>query len=94
MLQLGIFHEDVFMKMFMIPLEGDDRKWYKNLPPGSISSLREFQAFLHYHCRIFFRDELLLEHYCNGEFELVLEHRKKCSCSSEEEKQYFEFWFE
>jgi hypothetical protein len=41
MLQLGIFHEDVLMKMFMISLEGDARQWYKSLPPRSISSVQQ-----------------------------------------------------
>jgi hypothetical protein len=67
MRQLGIFHEDVLMKMFMISLEGDARQWYKALPPGSISSLREFHACFHYHCRIIFRAELLFEDCCNEE---------------------------
>jgi hypothetical protein len=38
--QMGIFHEDVLMKMFMFYLEGDARQWYKYLPPGSVSYLR------------------------------------------------------
>jgi hypothetical protein len=42
MYQLGIFHEDVLMKMFMISLDGDAHQWYKSLHVACISSLRIF----------------------------------------------------
>jgi hypothetical protein len=40
--QWEIHHEDVLLKMFMISLAGDARKWYHSLPPASISSLEHF----------------------------------------------------
>jgi hypothetical protein len=40
MYQLGIFHEDVLMKMFMISLDGDVRQWYKSLLVDSVGLLR------------------------------------------------------
>jgi len=65
--QLGIVHEDVLMKMLMFSLEGDAWRWYKSLPPGSVSSLREFHACFHYHCRRILRAELIFEDCCNEE---------------------------
>lgn len=36
-LEMGVHHEDVIIKLFMMYLEGDTRKWYKRLPLGTIS---------------------------------------------------------
>ena len=40
--QLSIHHEDVLMKMFMYPLDGCVRQWYRTHPGSSISSLKYF----------------------------------------------------
>lgn len=69
MFQLGIYHEDVLMKMFMISLEGNARKWYKSLPAACIVSLKDFHALFHSCCKRFYPDELLLESCFNEEFE-------------------------
>ena len=59
--QLGIHHEDVLMKMFMYSLDGSARKWYRNLPPSSISSLKDFHdTFNSYYKRIY-PDECIFE---------------------------------
>ena len=52
--QLNIHHEDVLMKMFMYSLDGSARKWYRNLPPSSISFLKHFHdTFNSYYKRIY-----------------------------------------
>jgi hypothetical protein len=73
--QLGIFHEDVLMKMFMISFDEDARQWYKYLPTTCIASLKDFHILFHSHCKRIYPIELLFEHCCNEGFKLVLEHR-------------------
>jgi hypothetical protein len=51
---LGIIHEDVLMKLFMFSLERDARKWFRGLPPKSISSLKYFHSCFHNHCRLIY----------------------------------------
>jgi len=38
--KMGVHHEYVLMKLFMMSLESDGRKWYRQLPSGRISSLK------------------------------------------------------
>jgi hypothetical protein len=64
MLQLGTFHEDILMKMFMIILDGDARQWYKSLPVDSIFSLKYFNVVFHSYCKIIYPTELLLKYCC------------------------------
>jgi hypothetical protein len=66
--KLDIYHEDVFMKLFMFSLGGDARLWYKSLSPSSISSLKEFHTTFHKHCKRIYSAELLFEDCCNKEF--------------------------
>jgi hypothetical protein len=63
MRQWEIHHEDVLLKMFMISLAGDARKWYHSLPPASISSLSEFHAAFIAYCQEFYPSELIC-HNC------------------------------
>ena len=52
--QLSIHHEYVLVKMFMYSLDGSARKWYRTLPPSSISSLKDFHdTFNSYYKRIY-----------------------------------------
>jgi hypothetical protein len=60
----GIHHEDVLMNMFMFSLEGDARKWYKSLPPASISSLKQFHVAFNMHCQKFYSSKLICHSYC------------------------------
>lgn len=57
--QLGIYHQDVLMKMIMYSLEGDAHEWYKSLPPSSISSLKEFHTTFHNQCKCYFPNEII-----------------------------------
>lgn len=51
--QLGIFNEDVLMKIFMISLYGDAWERYRYLPTTRISSLKDFHVEFHsYYKRI------------------------------------------
>jgi hypothetical protein len=86
--QLGIYHEDVLMKMFMTSLEGDARQWYKSLPTDSIASLKYFHVVFHSHCKIFYPTELLYEHCCNEEFNSVIEHKEIDYDISEQEREF------
>ena len=64
--QLNIHHEYVLMKMFMYSLDGSARKWYRTLPPSSISSLKNFHdTFNSYYKRIY-PHECILEDFCRG----------------------------
>eukprot|EP01018_Ginkgo_biloba_P001515 Gb_17820 [translate_table: standard] len=42
---LAIDHKDVYLRMFVQSLEGDARKWFRNLPPDSIDSWVAFHNF-------------------------------------------------
>lgn len=41
---MGVHHEDVLMKLFMVLLEGDVRKSYRRLPHSAIYSLNIFHT--------------------------------------------------
>jgi hypothetical protein len=73
------------MKMFMYSLEGDARDWYRYLPPSRISSLKEFHATFHDHCKRYFSVESLLENCCE-EFEVYIQHTIICSSNSKDSK--------
>jgi hypothetical protein len=38
-----IMHTDVWMRIFVHSLQGEARKWFKALPPGSIDGIRSFR---------------------------------------------------
>jgi len=67
MIQLGIFHEDALMKIFMISLKGYGHQWYKSLPVACIFSLKYFHILFHSCCKRFYPVELILEYCCNRE---------------------------
>jgi len=86
--QLGIYHEDVLMKMFMTSLDGDAREWYTYLPTNGIASLKYFHVLFHFHCKIFYPNELLYENCCNEEFNSVTEHKEIDYAISEQERAF------
>jgi len=59
--QLDIHHEDFLMKLFMFSLGGDARQWYKSLPHFNISSLKEFHAVFHKHCKRIYPFDFILK---------------------------------
>ena len=82
--QLNIHHEDVLMKMFMYSLDGSARKWYRTLPPSSISSLKNFHdTFNSYYKRIY-PDECILEDCCRG-YALSMQRLEEDFSSREDE---------
>jgi hypothetical protein len=88
MLQLGVLHEDVLMKMFMYSLEGDSRQWYMSLPPSIISSLKYFHVVFHAYCKRIYHVEILLEHCCEHmEFERSPRNRDQEDFSDEVDEE-------
>jgi hypothetical protein len=83
--RLGIYHEDVLMKMFISSLEGDAHEWYRSLPPASISSMKKFHAAFSDHCKGFFPADLLFENCCE-EFDLYMHNYIVGSSNSMNEK--------
>ena len=60
--QLGIHHEDVLMKMFRYSLDGCARQqWYMNIPPSSISSLKDFHDAFYSYCKRIYPAKCLSE---------------------------------
>jgi hypothetical protein len=64
--QWEIHHEDVLLKMFMFSLVGDARKWYRSLPPATISSLSDFHAAFTTYCQRLYPPELICHNCCEG----------------------------
>lgn len=74
----------------MFSLDGDARKWFRSLPAGTISSLKEFHEIFHNYCKGLYSYGLLLDNCCE-EFELYVQNDKLDSSSSVMEKIYEEF---
>jgi hypothetical protein len=82
MLEHGLVHEDVLIKMFRFYLEEHAREWYQSLPPTSIHSLKDFHvAFNSYYDKIY-PTNLIFDNCCK-EFEFLIQHTTWCSSCDE-----------
>jgi len=62
--QLGIVFEYVIMKLFMHSLAVDARVWYKTIPRGKISSIKNFHIKFNIFCKILYPSGALFEDCC------------------------------
>jgi hypothetical protein len=76
---LGIFHEDVLIKMFRYSLEGKAHEWCNSLPVASIASLSDFHAAFNSYCKGMYSTDFLYDECCE-EFEQMY------SCHSNKDK--------
>lgn len=79
--KMGVHHEYILMKLFIMSLEGDTRKWYRRLPPSTISFLKYFHTiFCDYH-RCLYPIGLLdfdcCEHYDDNNHENKYDHNNE-----------------
>jgi hypothetical protein len=59
----------------MFSLAGDARRWYRSLPPTSISSLSEFHTTFTTYCQKLYPSELIFHNCCEGYYNKRIQNR-------------------